>query len=116
MATMVADFVERLGSKCVVVLDAYFAVGPVFSVLREVVDDNSERLVHIVTRAKSNIVAYNPYSGLKLNKAVMSPSYNKRFCDYMCSNNFIFTYLLRREIVQELPIILQCLMEVQRIS
>jgi hypothetical protein len=58
MATMAAGFVEHLGSKCIVVLDAYFAVGPVFLVLREVVDDNSDRLVHIVTRAKSNVVAY----------------------------------------------------------
>ncbi len=58
MATMVADFVTSLGAKSIVVLDAYFAVGPVFLVLRQVVDDNSERLVHIVTRAKSNVVAY----------------------------------------------------------
>lgn len=58
MATMVADVVARLGSKSIVVLDAYFAVGPVFLVLREVVDDNKDRLVHLVTRAKSNVVAY----------------------------------------------------------
>ena len=58
MATMVADFVQRLGERCIIVLDAYFAVGPVFSVLGQVVDGNEKRLVHLVTRAKSNVVAY----------------------------------------------------------
>ncbi len=58
MATMVPDFVTSLGAKSIVVLDAYFAVGPVFLVLRQVVDDNSELLVHIVTSAKSNFVVY----------------------------------------------------------
>jgi hypothetical protein len=41
------------------VLDAYFAVGPVFKILKKVVDADGRRLVHIVTRAKSNAVAYD---------------------------------------------------------
>jgi len=40
------------------VLDAYFAVGPVFTLLRTVRDAAGRRLVHVVTRAKSNVVAY----------------------------------------------------------
>ena len=39
-------------------LDAYFAVGPVFLVLRELTDSVGQRLAHLVTRAKSNVVAY----------------------------------------------------------
>jgi hypothetical protein len=33
-------------------------VGPVFAILKKVVDRNGQRLVHIVTRAKSNVVGY----------------------------------------------------------
>ncbi|MDZ7582737.1 MAG: hypothetical protein U5R30_19680 [Deltaproteobacteria bacterium] len=40
-------------------LDAYFAVGPVFEILKKVVDPGGQRLIHIVTRAKSNVVAYD---------------------------------------------------------
>jgi len=59
MATMAVDLVEAMGKRCLLVLDAYFAVGPVFKILKKVVDANSQRLVHVVTRAKSNAVAYD---------------------------------------------------------
>jgi hypothetical protein len=39
-------------------LDAYFAVGPVFLYLSQAVNADGKRLIHIVTRAKSNVVAY----------------------------------------------------------
>ncbi len=55
---MAADLVATMGKKCLLVLDAYFAVGPVFAILKKVVDLNGQRLVHIVTRAKSNVVGY----------------------------------------------------------
>jgi len=58
MAAMAADLVATMGKKCLLVLDAYFAVGPVFAILKKVVDLNGQRLVHIVTRAKSNVVGY----------------------------------------------------------
>jgi hypothetical protein len=58
MAAMAADLVATMGKKCLLVLDAYFAVGPVFAILKKVVDLSGQRLVHIVTRAKSNVVAY----------------------------------------------------------
>ena len=35
-----------------------FSVGPVFLLLKEVAKENGHRLAHVVTRAKSNIVAY----------------------------------------------------------
>ena len=50
--------VPALGRRCLLVLDAYFAVGPVFTLLRTVRDAAGRRLVHVVTRAKSNVVAY----------------------------------------------------------
>lgn len=58
MAAMAADLVMTMGKQCLLVLDAYFAVGPVFAILKKVVDLDGQRLVHIVTRAKSNVVAY----------------------------------------------------------
>lgn len=56
---MAANIVTAMGKRCLLVLDAYFAVGPVFAILKRVVDHNQQRLVHIVTRAKSNVVAYD---------------------------------------------------------
>lgn len=58
MAAMAAAVVSALGKRCLLVLDAYFAVGPVFAILKQVRDDAGQRLVHIVTRAKSNVVAF----------------------------------------------------------
>lgn len=55
---MAADVVSTLGKKCLLVLDAYFAAAPVFAILQQVQDGGGQRLVHIVTRAKSNVVAY----------------------------------------------------------
>ena len=58
MAEMVAVCVKSIGANCLIVLDAYFAVGPVFLLLGQVTGADGERLAHIVTRAKSNAVAY----------------------------------------------------------
>lgn len=55
---MAAKLVSAMGKRCLLQLDAYFAVGPVFAILKEVRNTAGERLVHIVTRAKSNVVAY----------------------------------------------------------
>ena len=58
MAAMAAEIVSVMGRRAIIVLDAYFSVGPVFSVLEAVVDTQGRRLIHIVTRAKRNVVAY----------------------------------------------------------
>jgi hypothetical protein len=58
MAAMAAELVPALGKRCLLVLDAYFAVGPVFAILKSVRDAAGVRLVHVVTRAKNNVVAY----------------------------------------------------------
>ena len=55
---MAAELVCAMGKNFIIVLDAYFAVGPVFMILKQAVDDSGKRLVHIVTRAKSNVVGY----------------------------------------------------------
>jgi hypothetical protein len=59
MATMAAGLTAAIDQRCLVVLDAYFAVGPVFDILKQVTDANGQRMVHIVTRAKSNVVGYD---------------------------------------------------------
>ena len=58
MAAMAAEVVSVVGKRCVIVLDAYFAVGPVFSILQQTLDGHGKRLIHVVTRAKKNVVAY----------------------------------------------------------
>ncbi len=58
MAAMAVDLIRDLDSECIVILDAYFAVGPVFMVIKQAVRESGQRLAHIITRAKSNVVAY----------------------------------------------------------
>ena len=58
MASMAASLVGELNVESIIVLDAYFSVGPVFYLLKEVTKESGKRLAHVVTRAKSNVVAY----------------------------------------------------------
>lgn len=60
MASMAATIAQNLDKCSLLVLDAYFAVGPVFQILKDVLDSKGIRLVHIITRAKSNAVGYEP--------------------------------------------------------
>ena len=65
---MVVNLVEGLNKHCIIVLDAYFAVGPVFLILKSLLNSNGERLIHLVTRAKNNVVGYEdppPKSGTR---------------------------------------------------
>ncbi len=55
---MAVDLIKGLDRKGLLVLDAYFAVGAVFLILKTLVDETGTRLLHLVTRAKSNIVGY----------------------------------------------------------
>lgn len=59
MAAMAAELVSVVGKRCIIVLDAYFAVGPVFLILQQTLDGRGKRLIHMVTRAKKNVVAYH---------------------------------------------------------
>jgi hypothetical protein len=58
MAAMACDLAKRLDKKCILVLDAYFAAGPAFLMIKDLADGEGKRLLHLVTRAKSNVVAY----------------------------------------------------------
>jgi hypothetical protein len=58
MVELLATVARNLSERCVAVLDAYFAVAPVFAIARESIGDNQERLLHIIARAKDNAVAY----------------------------------------------------------
>ncbi|MBU4037393.1 MAG: hypothetical protein KKA35_13290 [Proteobacteria bacterium] len=58
MATMGSHLAASSDRRCLLVLDAYFAVGPVFTILKRLMDSSENRLIHMVTRAKSNVVAY----------------------------------------------------------
>jgi len=58
MAALAANTARCVVQQSLLVLDAYYAVGPVFSMLRPVVDDRGRRLLHVVTRAKDNVVGY----------------------------------------------------------
>ena len=55
---MAAKLVTGIDKPCLLLLDAYFAVGPVFEVLKRAVNLSGQPLVHVVTRAKNNVVAY----------------------------------------------------------
>jgi hypothetical protein len=68
MASMAVNLVDGLNKQCIIVLDAYFAVGPVFMVLKSLLNSKGERLIHLVTRAKNNVVGYEdppPNTGAK---------------------------------------------------
>lgn len=58
MTTMACNMVKNLDRKCILVLDAYFAVGPAFLAIEGLVDAGGNRLLHLITRAKGNVVAF----------------------------------------------------------
>jgi hypothetical protein len=53
IVAVAGEIAREMGSKAWLVLDAYFAVGPAFETAAQFNDD-----VHILTRAKKNVVAY----------------------------------------------------------
>ena len=46
----------NLGRPCMLIADAYYAVGNTFILARECLSEESQRLLHVLTRAKKNIV------------------------------------------------------------
>jgi hypothetical protein len=58
MASMAVDLIKGLDREGLLVLDAYFSVGAVFLILKALTDKTGKRLLHLVTRAKSNVVGY----------------------------------------------------------
>lgn len=58
MAHWVVQKAIQMNRLCYVTLDAYFSTGPAFRIFKEAVNEKGEQLVHLVTRAKDNYVAY----------------------------------------------------------
>ncbi|MDA8336546.1 MAG: hypothetical protein M0Z41_16410, partial [Peptococcaceae bacterium] len=58
MTAMACNMVKNLDRKCILVLDAYFAAGPAFLAIEGLVDTAGKRLLHLITRAKGNVVAF----------------------------------------------------------
>lgn len=58
MARLLLAAAKATGREAYATVDAYFAVGPTFLILKEQVNEQGEQLVHLITRAKDNTVAY----------------------------------------------------------
>jgi hypothetical protein len=58
MATLLMAKATALGHACYATVDAYFAVGPMFLMLQQRLTTSGTQLVHLITRAKNNSVAY----------------------------------------------------------
>ena len=58
MTAMACNLVKNLDRKCILVLDAFFAAGTAFLAIEGLVDAEGKRLLHLITRAKGNVVAF----------------------------------------------------------
>jgi len=58
MAHLLVQKAKQTGRCCYATLDAYFAVGPSFLILKGFVNEKGQQWVHLITRAKDNTVAY----------------------------------------------------------
>lgn len=65
---------QTLSLKGYIVLDAFFSVGPVFQVARE----SDDCRLHILTRAKKNVTAYEPPKKRRKIKRGRKPMYGKK--------------------------------------
>lgn len=74
---MAQQTAQVMGEQAYLVLDAYFAVGPVFQAAASRLCDG-ENLVHILTRAKKNVVAYLPAPVPKKRKKGRPRKYGKK--------------------------------------
>jgi hypothetical protein len=58
MARLLLATAEQVGGPCYAALDAYYAVGPSFLILKERLLEDGTPVVHLITRAKKSVVAY----------------------------------------------------------
>ena len=58
MARLLLATAEQAGCPCYAALDAYYAVGPSFLILKERLREDGTPVVHLITRAKKSVVAY----------------------------------------------------------
>lgn len=127
MAAMAGELVTSVGKRCIIVLDAYFAVGPVFLISKQALDESGNRLLHIITRAKSNVVGFKdppPKTGgrgrprkygLKLNLMELFETMSERFEDTtielygQCKTvSFLYIDLIWKPIGEKVRFILVC--------
>ena len=104
MLTMAGDLARNMVRQpCMLVLDAYFSVGSTFIIARECLDDTNQRLLHVITRAKDNAVAYEgppPLTGQQKQGRGRPPVWGKKvnlldqFClranEFQTLNLFIY--------------------------
>lgn len=57
MGKLLTTVASNIGKRCVAVLDAYFAASPIFAMVKALRGKDGERLLRIITRARSNVVA-----------------------------------------------------------
>lgn len=74
---MAQAIAENINQKAYLVLDAYFAVGPVFETAAKNIIDGIP-LIHIITRAKKNVVAYRRAPKPKIKKRGPNKKYGKK--------------------------------------
>jgi len=77
MGKLLATVVSNITEPCVAVLDAFFAAAPMFEMAKAVCGENGERLFHIITRAKGNVVAREQHPGPYCGRG-RPPKYGKR--------------------------------------
>lgn len=58
MLSLASNLAHSLARPSMVILDAYFAVGPALAIARQCLDDQGQRLLHVITKAKDNVVGY----------------------------------------------------------
>jgi hypothetical protein len=58
MMAMATETVRQMSKPCMLILDAFFAVGSTFLMAQECVNAEGKRLLHVITRAKGNVTAY----------------------------------------------------------
>jgi len=59
MANLVVQTAMNTGQLCYVTLDAYFSTSSTFFIFKAAVNKNRQQIVHVITRAKDNYVAYH---------------------------------------------------------
>ena len=77
MGKLLATVANNIAKPCVAVLDAYFAADPIFAMAKALCLENGERLLHIITRAKSNVVAREQHPAAYCGRG-RPPKYGKR--------------------------------------
>lgn len=58
MAYLILSIANQMGGCFYVTLDAYYSTSTMFLILKSALNENGDQIVHIITRAKNNYVAY----------------------------------------------------------